>query len=299
VTTYGEALASARASLSEAGVASAALDSRLLLSAAAGLDMAAIIARDRDPMPEVAAAAFAHHVNRRLTGEPVARILGEKEFWGLPFEVGPAVLVPRPDTETLVEAVLAHVGQRDSSGLTICDLGTGSGAILIALLKELPQAHGMATDISEEALSVARQNAERLGVAPRITFKLADFADALNASFHIVVANPPYIRSDEIDMLEPEVSEHDPRAALDGGADGLCAYRAILGRIGDLLAADGLVAFEVGHDQGRQVAGLCRDAQLAEVRVHHDVSGRQRVVTARGTMPRDSAGSRKKTAWKS
>ncbi len=236
MTTYGEALVQARASLKKAGVASAALDARLLLSAASGLDMAALIARGRDDLPPVAQAAFEDHMERRLKGEPVARILGEKEFWGLPIKLGKAALVPRPETETLVEVVLAEIEGRFCPGVTICDLGTGSGAILVALLKELPEARGLGTDISEEALTVARLNAERHRVDGRARFERVSFAQGPGAysggvSFDVVVANPPYIRSDAIDSLQPEVRDHDPPAALDGGADGLDAYRAILATV--------------------------------------------------------------------
>lgn len=290
--TYGEALLAARMSLVEAGVESAALDARLLLAAASGLDMAALVARGRDALPEVARAAFNGHLQRRLKGEPVGRILGEKEFWGLQMKVGGASLLPRPETETLVEIVLAKIRRCYRPDLTICDLGTGTGAILVALLKELPQARGFATDISEEALAIARLNAERHGVHRRIAFERVSFAQGPRASFDVVVANPPYIRSGAIDGLRPEVRDYDPHAALDGGTDGLAAYRAILGRIDSLLSEGGLLGFEVGYDQGATVAALCRRAGLAEVRVHNDLAGLGRVVTGSRTIgdgPRKAA----------
>ncbi len=298
MTCYGEALAEARASLKSAGVVSAALDARLLLADASGLEMAALIARNGDPMPGVAQAAFRSHIGRRLAGEPVARILGEKDFWGLPIKVSAATLVPRPDTETLVEVVLSAIPSCFGEDITIADLGTGSGAILIALLKELPSARGAATDISDEALQMARLNARRLGVADRASFKRIDFADGPPGPFHVVVANPPYIESDAIDDLETEIREHDPRRALDGGPDGLAAYRAIVGRIDSLLVADGLLAVEVGFNQGGAVAELCAEAGLDDIRVHPDLAARERVVSAIKTIPADGSKKPKKALGK-
>jgi release factor glutamine methyltransferase len=284
MTTCGEALAEGRAALANGNVESAALDARLLLAAAAGLDMAALIARSDETLSELAHATFRDHVRRRLNGEPVARIIGETEFWGLSIKLSPATLVPRPDTETLVEVVLDEARRRRPPDITICDLGTGSGAIAIALLRELPQARAVATDISEEALRMARSNAERLGVLSRVSFRRTSFAEGPEGRFDVVVANPPYVRSDAIGSLQREVRDYDPRAALDGGADGLNSYRAILSRAGALLAPGGFLAFEVGHDQGEAVAALCRKAGLSEVRILKDLGGRWRVVTASASM---------------
>ena len=280
MSTFGEVLANARASLQWAGVSEAARDARLLLAAAAEMDASAIIARDRDAVPALACDVFDDHMRRRLTGEPVARILGEKEFWSLPIKLGAATLVPRPETETLVEIVLAEARQRFPPDLMIADLGTGSGAIALALANELPQAHVVATDICEDALAIARLNAGRLGIAERIAFERVDFLNGPRGPFHVVVANPPYIRSDAIAGLAREVRDHDPRRALDGGPDGLAAYRDILLRVDSLLCPVGLIAFEVGYDQGAKVAALCREARLGDVCVHADLAGRGRVVTA-------------------
>ncbi len=280
MTSYGAALATARAALKAAGVASAALDARLLMADAAGLDMAALIARAGERLPALAEAAFAAHLRRRLDGEPVAHILGEKEFWGLPFQVNAATLVPRPETETLVEAVIAEARRRFPPRITICDLGTGSGAILIALLTELPEARGIGSDLSENALGAARQNADRLGVAGRIRFEQADFATAPDGPFDVVVSNPPYVPSAAIFGLDREVRDHDPRPALDGGPDGLAAYRTILARADRLLAEGGLLAFEVGHDQSDAVVALCAAAGFSGVAVHKDLAGIGRVVAA-------------------
>jgi release factor glutamine methyltransferase len=300
VTTYGAALAAGRKALESGGVESATLDARLLLAAAAGLDMAALIARDRDPLPSLAAAAFDAQLKRRLMGEPVARILGEKEFWGLPFLVNEATLVPRPETETLVEAVLAEAKRRAfAQQLRICDLGTGSGAIVIALLTELPQARGVATDISKPALEIAGRNAERMGVGARITFRQADFAEGPDGPFDVIVANPPYISSNAIAGLPAEVRSYDPVLALDGGSDGFSAYRAILARAPASLAKAGFLALEIGHDQSAEIAEMCKAAGLGDVAFRCDLGGVKRVVIASVIMTPSRPGPSKKHLEKS
>jgi release factor glutamine methyltransferase len=294
MTTFGEALAAARSALTDIGAESAGLDARLLLAAASKLDLAALIARGPEDLSAIAQAAFDEHIRRRLAGEPVSRILGEKEFWGLPIAVGAAALVPRPETETLVEVALAAARRRFASQITICDLGTGTGAILIALLTELPEARGVATDVSQGALAIAQRNAERLGVASRIEFRNDDFASGPSGRFNMIVANPPYIRSGAIDELQREVRDHDPRVALDGGVDGLAAFRSILGRIDSMLVAGGFLGFEVGADQGQTVAALCRATGLSEVCVHPDLARQGRVVSAVRTMPATALQTEKK-----
>lgn len=284
MTTYGEALAAARAALRQAGAPSAALDARLLLGAATGVDTAALIARSRESVPPLAQAAFDAHLLRRLAGEPVARILGEKEFWGLRFGLDRATLEPRPDTEILVEAVLGEARRRFPPDLRICDLGTGSGAIIVALLAELPDAQGTATDISAAALAMARRNAERHGVAERLRLELADFARGPDGSFDVVVSNPPYVASGEVDRLDREVRDFDPRAALDGGPDGFSAYRAIVARLPALLAKGGFLAVETGHEQSAAVAALCRAAGLEGVAIVPDLAGVGRAVSASAPM---------------
>lgn len=281
MTSFGAALAAGRRSLQAAGVASPALDARLLMAAAAELEQAALIARSGETVPSLAGSRFQSHLKRRLAGEPVARILGEKEFWGLSLQVGPATLVPRPATETLVEIVLADVRGRSPRWPTICDLGTGSGAILIALLTELPEAHGVATDICPAALQTARLNAERHGVLSRISFHRGDYAQGPDGAFDVVVSNPPYIRRGDISGLASEVRDHDPRVALDGGMDGLAAYRSILARVPALLVSGGLLAFEVGRDGADEVAVLFRASGVREIAAHRDLADIARVVTGR------------------
>lgn len=279
--SVGAALAAARAAFAEAGIDTAALDARLLLSEAARLDTTALLARPERTLPADADARFSSHVARRLSGEPVGRILSLREFWGMPFRVGSATLEPRPDTETLVEAALQEA-RRLKSGpeFTICDLGTGTGAILIALLSELPEATGTAADVSPAAIGIARENAETLGVATRISFYVGDFAEGPDGPFDMVVSNPPYVRSADLAALPREVRDHDPRAALDGGADGLSAYRTIIGRAHGLLRQGGILAFEVGQDQAEAVSDLCAHGGLSVRRQVADLSGKARVVVA-------------------
>jgi release factor glutamine methyltransferase len=295
--TLREALAEGRTRLQAAGVADASLDARLLLAAATKLDMASLIARDREALPADASARYESYMARRASGEPIARILDEASFWGLAFKLNAATLVPRPDTETLVETVL-ECARALPPDIVICDLGTGSGAIVVALLSELPEARAVATDISDAALEIARANAEMHGVAERIRFACVDFADGPRGPFDVVVANPPYIRSSAIEGLPREVRVYDPRAALDGGKDGLDAYRVILARAGRLLRSGGVLAFEVGYDQGESVAALCRGAELSEVAVRRDLAGRERVVIARATLSEAGVKAAKKALGK-
>jgi release factor glutamine methyltransferase len=294
--TLGEALQAGRTRLAARDAEGAALDARVLLLAAAECDHAALIAHPDALLPGVAEARYATYLERRLDGEPVARILGQAEFWGLPFALNAATLIPRPDTETLVETALAAA--RGRSGLRICDLGTGTGAVAIALLTELKDARAVATDISEQALQAARCNAERLGVIDRIRFERVDFAQGPEGPFDIVVANPPYVESGAIAGLAVEVRAHDPRAALDGGPDGLDAYRAILGRAERLIDVGGFLALEIGVGQGESVAALCAKAKLESVGFVPDLGGRVRVVTASRVPPEAGGRTAKKALGK-
>jgi release factor glutamine methyltransferase len=195
---------------------------------------------------------------RRTTGEPVARLLGEKEFYGLSFALSPETLVPRPDTETLIDAVLATVDRIAQPA--ILDLGTGSGAILLALLTELPNATGVGVDLSADALATAARNAERLGIARRVQFRQGDWAAGIDRRFDIVVSNPPYNASPEILDLPVEVREHDPHLALDGGLDGLDAYRVIIADLGRVLTPGGRAFLEIGAGQAEAVSDLASAA---------------------------------------
>jgi release factor glutamine methyltransferase len=222
-------------------------------------------------------------LQRRLKHEPVARIVGMREFYGRSFSVDPHVLDPRPDTETLVEAALAAIAARGlrNERLSLLDLGTGSGCILITLLAELPRAHGIGVDKSPAALANAAANARRLGVAERARFMAGDWLDALDGEFDLILSNPPYLASDAIAGLAAEVAGYDPHLALDGGPDGLDAYRAIAARARAALAEQGRLLLEIGASQADAVAGILRAAGLEPEGLAHDLAGRPRVVVAR------------------
>ena len=268
VTDPGPSIESARrtlaAQLKSAGDDEAELDARILLGAALNLDLTGIIAQASRKLTPAEAALLAQYARRRIAGEPVARILGQKEFWGLPLQLSPATLVPRPDTETVVELALQLLragGELDRS-LRIADLGTGSGAILLALLSELPAAKGFGTDISEEALQTAAANAARAGLSDRATFIACDYASGLAGQFDLIVSNPPYIRTADIDDLAAEVRNHDPVAALDGGADGLDAYRTLIPQAAGLLAPGGSLVVEAGQGQSGPIEAFMTNVGL-------------------------------------
>ena len=257
----------------------ATLDARILLAHVLGVDAAGLALHDDESVDALSESRAIAYVERRIAGEPVARIVGRREFWGLDFELGPDTLVPRPDTETVVEAALAFLDRagRRSEALKLLDIGTGSGAILLALLSELPAASGTAIDRLPGALSVARRNAGRLDLEKQVCFVVSDWATAVGGGFDLVLANPPYIETGAIVGLQVEVADHDPHFALDGGADGLEAYRAILGDLDRLLAPSGRGFLEVGYDQARAVAELGGNHGFS-ARFHRDLGGIERVV---------------------
>lgn len=258
--------------------ATPALDARLLVAAAIGMAPDRLVLVDDRVLSPVEAQAIDRALERRLAGEPVARILGEKEFWGLSFHLSDATLVPRPDTETLVEAALAWIDRthgRDKP-LRIVDIGTGSGAILLALLSALPQAAGLGIDLAEEAARTARDNAVRLGFADRSLFVRGSWADCCGP-VDVIVSNPPYIQSHVIQTLDREVKDHDPMLALDGGDDGLDAYRAILQDLDRVMQPGGAAFFEIGYDQGEALRSLGRLAGF-DTGIHSDLAGHDRVV---------------------
>ena len=270
--------AAARA-LSAAGIADARREARLILGHAAGRPGDVVFPRDVE-LDEAGRMRFDAAVARRAAREPLSRILGTREFWSLPFRLGPATLDPRPDTETLVEAVLARLADRGRPW-RILDLGTGSGCIALALLSERPQAAAVAVDRSEAAVRLARDNAGALGLDGRFLPVVGDWDTALAGDFDVVVSNPPYIPSGAIAGLEPEVARHDPPAALDGGADGLAAYRRIVPRLRRLLRPGGLAGLEIGADQAEPVAALLTAAGWAPV-VVRDLAGHDRCLLVQG-----------------
>lgn len=262
-----------------AGLDSAALDARVLTCAALGIDHAGLL-RDPDlPLGE-AASRLAAFAKRRLAREPVSRILGQREFFGETYAVDPAVLDPRPDTETLVEAVLAALGPRANEALRLLDLGTGSGAILGALLGQLPRAIGFGVDLSPAAGAVARRNLDALGLSGRAFILAGHWLAPISGRFDVIVSNPPYIEAEEMAGLDPEVRLYDPRLALDGGADGLEAYRAIASAVAPHLAPRGILAFELGADQATAVESILRSCGLEPIGRRRDLAGRDRVVLA-------------------
>jgi release factor glutamine methyltransferase len=269
-----------------AGIDTAALDARLLVGHALSLDHTALASQATRVLTAGERSSIAALSARRLSGEPVARILGMKEFWSLPFALSPATLVPRPDTETIVEAALEAIGESGKRKASrIADLGTGTGAILLALLHEWPNATGLGTDIDPHAIETAETNAQALGLASRAQFRLADFSENLGESFDLVVSNPPYIPTRDIAALEREVRDHDPMRALDGGADGLDAYRAIARQAPRLLRADGVLIVELGIGQAADVTAILTGAGGLEcVAIRPDLSGVARALTVRRTL---------------
>jgi release factor glutamine methyltransferase len=267
-----------------AGIDSPELDARLLVAHALGLDHAALAAAGARVLDRGEAEAIAALGRRRLAREPVARILGLKEFWSLTLRIDAATLVPRPESETVVEAALAALdaaGAR-SHPLRIADLGTGSGALLLALLAELPHAFGVGTDTSLGALAVAYGNARHLGQT-RAAFLACDMAAALRGPLDLIVANPPYVRSGDIAALAPEVRDFDPQSALDGGRDGLDCYRTIAAALPQLLAPGGTVVVEIGEGQAEAVSTLFSLAGLAGALSRPDLGGVPRALVARKT----------------
>ncbi len=264
-----------------AGLESPELDARLLIGDVLKLDHTQLSIRGAQIVARAEADAIERHVLRRLAREPVARILGYKEFWGLNLQVSYATLIPRPDTETVVTAALEFLldPKKVSRETRIADIGTGSGAILLALLSECKSALGVGTDISADALSIASVNAANLDLAERATFVKSNYAEALSGPFDLVVSNPPYIRSAEIGKLGIDVRDYDPHLALDGGADGLDAYRILAPQAAHLLVSDGALIVEIGHDQAAEVGTILGAAGLA-VREppRADLGGKQRVV---------------------
>lgn len=247
-----------------AAIESAELDARILIGHALGLDLTGIITSAERQLTPEESSRLEDFARRRLAGEPVARIVGEKEFWGLPLQLSPATLVPRPDTETVVELALEllRAGGSLDRPLRIADLGTGTGAILLALLSELPAAQGFGTDISGDALQTAAANAARAQVSDRTTFIACDYAAGLSGPFDLIVSNPPYIRTADIASLATEVRHHDPLAALDGGADGLDAYRALIPQAARLLTPGGHLVVEAGQGQSGPIEAFMTNAGL-------------------------------------
>lgn len=271
---------------SAAGIATPALDARLLLSAVLGITHEQWVAQRDAAVTAAQTRKMEDFRRRRLTGEPVSRILGRRGFYGGEFLLSAATLDPRPDTETLVETVIKELGPRREEALRILDLGTGTGCIALTLLTLCPKAAATAVDVAEEAVATAAENARRMGLADRCRMQVLDWTaaeDMRNFSrreekFDVVVSNPPYIPTAEIEKLDRDVRLFDPSRALDGGADGLDCYRDILALLPELLAEDGLCVLEIGHDQAEDVRRLCEENGFSGIGCAKDLAGRDRCI---------------------
>ena len=273
----GPWLESAAKRLTGAGIDSARLDARLLAGHVLGWDAAKVLAYGEHQLSNRQWGQLQALLGRREKRQPLASITGSKEFWGLEFTVTGDTLVPRPDSETLIEGVLAAIPDKNQ-GFGIIDLGTGTGCLLVSLLTEFPNAWGLGVDISPAALSVAGENARRLGVGERAVFVCSDWGDSLVGGFDLIISNPPYIADIEFGGLEEEVYGFEPRLALSGGADGLDCYRALACRLNPLLAPGGRVFVEIGATQRLAVGHLFRDQGIEVIGVINDLAGIPRVV---------------------
>jgi release factor glutamine methyltransferase len=255
--------------LRQAGIADHTFEARILIEDLAG---------SGDMLDTAAARRLHDALSRRLAGEPLWRILGAREFWGLSFSLSPGTLEPRPDSESLIEAAVQHLGARRQEALNVLDLGTGTGCLLIATLSEFPRARGIGIDLSEDALATATGNAARNGVSDRAEFRLARWDEGLSGRFDLILSNPPYIASSEIALLDTGVREYDPLLALDGGPDGLDAYRALAALLPARLAPAGRAVLEIGAGQEGDVCALMAAAGLRHLQSHRDLGGHARAL---------------------
>jgi len=269
-----QALQEITARLAAVGIEDARREARIILAASLNLDAAGLLLQH-----DVPASAFTPLVARREQREPLAYILGRREFWGLQFEVSPATLIPRPESETLIEAAIAAFGGRNAVK-TILDLGTGTGCLLLAALSEFPHAFGIGVDVSPAAAALAARNAAKLGLRGRSAFLAGNWSAPLRQNFDLVLSNPPYIRAGDVSALMPEVARFEPATALAGGADGLAAYREIIALLPELLAPSGIAILELGAGQAPDVAAMAQAAGFsAEIRA--DLANIPRAVTLR------------------
>jgi release factor glutamine methyltransferase len=275
--TIAEALADAIEQLDEAGVESAHLDARLLLARVLGVGREYLTMHADAYLSDGELMAYDALVERRAAREPMAQILGEREFWSLNFRVTADTLDPRPDSESVIEAVLSYVPNKQAR-LLIADFGVGTGCLLLSLLSEYPQAHGLGVDISQAALEVAEKNAVSLGLASRTHFHHANWGEGVHGRYDVIVSNPPYIRESDMDGLAPEVVDYEPRTALVAGKDGLDAYRAQMADIKRLLAPSGIAVLEFGKGQAEEVVAIAESHGLCRLETREDLAGIERCV---------------------
>ena len=286
--TVGAAQRACVAPLKDADIDEPVMEARLLVGFVLGGGPERVLADRDERLTAEQASALRAALTQRCQRVPMAQIIGVREFWSLPFKVTSATLTPRPDTETLVEGLLHHVSEPPAR---ILDLGTGTGCILLALLNEWPDAKGVGVDASADALAVASENGEILGLSSRVRFVQADWnqeqwTHVLGGPFDVVVSNPPYIPALDIEALEDDVRTHEPRRALDGGDDGLEAYHAIISQLNALMAVDGVVGFEVGIDQADDVAAMILEAGIKLLEKRADLGGVVRTVIGRKALYR-------------
>ncbi|GAB6054249.1 peptide chain release factor N(5)-glutamine methyltransferase [Magnetospira thiophila] len=273
--TLGTALAEATARLASAGIDNPRLEARLLLAWALDLTPEIVFGYPERPLDPAGRDRLRDALDRRVARQPLAQIIGQREFWSLPFRVNEQTLIPRPDSETLIETVL---DLPLSPRARLLDLGTGSGCLLLALLHELPEATGLGVDLSFGAVAVARDNAEALGLQDRADFVVGDWWAPVRGRFDVVISNPPYIRRDDLAGLAPEVRQYEPRQALDGGPDGLDFYRRLAAEVPRYLVDGGWLAVEVGQGQADDVTALFRRAGLHGLSMRQDLSAIPRCV---------------------
>ena len=284
--TLGTLMTEAVAALRDAGIENARMDARILLSDAAGVDSSRIAAWPEDTVTMDKANTFRNMVARRLKHEPVSRILGQRDFWRHSFRLSPETLDPRPDSETIVELALDWL--EDANAPTVLDFGTGTGCLLLSIIGDLQNASGLGVDISEGAVTCARENANRLGLADQVEFRVSDWDSAITdaerkAGFDLIVSNPPYITQADMEKLSPEVRQYDPRLALTDEGDGLGAYRILSQAAFSLVKPAGFVIFEIGQGQEKDVARLLVEAGFVGIEYREDLGGIVRCVAAKKT----------------
>lgn len=267
--TLPEARSAIASALRHAGIPDAAFEARVLIEDLGG---------SGPGLDDTGRSRLAEALDRRLRGMPLWRLLGEREFWGLPFSLSPATLEPRPDSETLIEATIAAFAARREASLRMLDLGTGTGCLLIAALHEFPRASGLGVDLSDEAVATATANAARNGLGERCAFRQGRWTEGLTEQFDLILSNPPYIPVGDIPGLDAAVREHDPMLALDGGADGLDAYRALAATLPAHLRPEGRIILEIGAGQSQDVIALMEAAGLRHAGSRKDLGGHDRAI---------------------